>query len=91
MTPIEMLNQAKRWLGERRYAYQKVFNSKSQYTNTVLADLAKFCRAMDSTFHENERVQSKLDGRREVWLRIMMHLKLSEDELWKELGGNDVP
>jgi hypothetical protein len=49
----------------------------------VLEDLAKFCRAHESTFHAEERVAGRLDGRREVWLRIQQHLQLSEDALWK--------
>lgn len=34
-----------------------------------------------STFHDSERVAAQLDGRRQVWLRIQRHLRLSEDDL----------
>lgn len=47
----------------------------------VLEDLAKFCRAKESTFHEDPRIHAVLEGRREVYLRIMQHLELSTDEL----------
>lgn len=69
----------------RRHAYQTVF--RGPQADVVLKDLARFCRANGSTFHDNERVQAKLDGRREVWLRIQHHLKLSPDELWALYSG----
>jgi hypothetical protein len=56
----------------------------------VLRDLAQFGMAGESTFHDNERVQSKLDGRREMWLRIAHHLKLTDDQLWALYDGRDV-
>lgn len=72
-------------LMRRRHQYQLVFRSlPGEY---VLADLARFCRAHESTFHDNERVQSKLDGRREVWLRIANHLNMSPTELWELYSG----
>jgi hypothetical protein len=47
----------------------------------VLADLARFCRADESTFNADPRVEGVLQGRREVWLRIAKHLNLTPDEL----------
>jgi hypothetical protein len=55
----------------------------------VLGDLARFCRANASTFHENPAIQAKLDGRREVWLRIQQHLQLNDAELWRLLTEGD--
>lgn len=83
-----MLDKLRRLLGERRYAYQKTF--QGPLAEVVLMDLARFCRAQESTFHDNERVQSKLDGRREVFLRIAHHLKLSPDQLWTLYSGHQV-
>jgi hypothetical protein len=82
---MSVLDRAKRFLWNRRYSYRSIFNSPPG--KIVLADLAVFCRAAESTFHDNERVQSKLDGRREVWLRIQQHLQLTEDQLWEVLDG----
>ena len=48
----------------------------------MLTDLATFCRAHDTTFHVDERTHAMLEGRREVFLRIQRHLKLTEEELW---------
>jgi hypothetical protein len=72
---------------ERRYAYQKTFDPNGVLSNAVLKDLARFCRAHESTFTADPRVQANLEGRREVWLRIQHHLKLSPDELWELYSG----
>lgn len=73
--------KAKQLLESRTQCYRRIFESEDgEY---LLRDLAKFCRAHDSTFHENERAASRLDGRREVWLRIQHHLKLTEQEIWE--------
>lgn len=47
----------------------------------VLADLAKFCRAFETTFHADPRVHAALEGRREVWLRVTNHLHLTAEQL----------
>lgn len=81
----EFLDKLRRLLGERRYAYRQTF--KGPLAEVVLKDLARFCQANESTFHDNERVQSKLDGRREVWLRLQHHLKLTDEQLWQLYDG----
>ena len=81
----EWIDKLRVALNERRYAYQKTFNGP--LAEVVLKDLARFCRAHESTFHDNERVQSKMDGRREVWLRVQEHLRLSPDDLWTLYSG----
>lgn len=53
----------------------------------VLSDLARFCRAHSSTGHADPHIAARLDGRREVWLRIQNHLRLTDDELWQLHGG----
>lgn len=63
-------------------AYRGTFNQKSIHTPIVLRDLAKFCRAYESTFHPDPRVHAVLEGRREVWLRIQEYLELSVDEVY---------
>ena len=73
----------------RRLAYHHVFNKDNRYTREVLVDLAKFCRAHTSTFNEDPRVQSNLDGRREVWLRIQENLELSIEEIYALHGVKD--
>lgn len=81
----ELREKLRLFVSTRRYAYRTTF--KGPVAETVLRDLARFCRANESTFHDNERVQSKLDGRREVWLRIANHLNLTEEELWRLVSG----
>jgi hypothetical protein len=64
----------------RKRAYETAF--PDQKTNTVLKDLAEFCRANQSCFHADARLHAVAEGRREVWLRIMNHLNLQPDELY---------
>ncbi len=80
MTPAEKRAKGKEYLRERSQAYHHVF--KGVYAEKVLVDLAKFCRASESTFNADPRVEGILQGRREVWLRIAKHLNLTEDQLW---------
>lgn len=82
---IEWLQQVRRALMARRHQYRLTFRSPPG--EIVLKDLARFCRAHHSTFHKDPRVHAMLEGRREVWLRIQHHLRLSPDELWELHSG----
>lgn len=64
----------------RSRAYKTVFTNPR--SNEVLKDLARFCHANETPFHENSRKTDILIGRQEVWLRIQQHLKLQPDELF---------
>ena len=59
----------------RHQDYVQTF--KGPVPDRVLADLARFCRANESTFHPDPRVHAVLEGRREVWLRIQKYLRLT--------------
>lgn len=67
------------FLQHRQRAYQLVFGS--ELAKTVLEDLAKFCRAEQTTFDPDPRIHAVLEGRREVWLRIQDHLKKNLETL----------
>lgn len=82
----EVVEKVKDYLGLRQQNYQITF--AGEQAQAVLADLARFCRANESTFHPDPYIRCQLDGRREVWLRIEQHLKLSPDQLWKIYGRN---
>jgi 5-hydroxyisourate hydrolase-like protein (transthyretin family) len=71
----------RRLLTTRKQAYLQTF--KGIPAEKVLADLARFCRANESTFNPDPRLAANLDGRREVWLRIQQHLNMTDDELYK--------
>jgi hypothetical protein len=62
-------------------AYNRIFDKQSPFTETVLADLAKFCRASESTFHVDARAHALMEGRREVYLRIQEFINLNADQL----------
>ena len=81
-------SEAQRFLAERRTDYIRTFDTP--HGAKVLADLAKFCRAQETTFHPDARLHALAEGRREVWLRIAQHLNLSEDDLWRAYGGAPV-
>lgn len=68
-------------LRNRKRAYQQVF-IQNIASESVLADLARFCRAGKSTFDPDPRVHALIEGRREVWQRIADHLNCTEDELY---------
>lgn len=82
---MTFLDQLRKALMTRRWAYQSTFRAPT--ADAVLKDLARFCRAHESTAHENPHVAARLDGRREVWLRIAQHLNLSPDQLWELYSG----
>lgn len=68
-----------------------MFNPQSGDARAVLVDLARFCRAHASTAHPDPHVAARLDGRREVWLRIQQHLNLDNDTLWLLFDGRPIP
>lgn len=84
--------EARRILSERQLAYKRVFGNDDPENPDpskamVLADLGRFCREFETTFHQDPRVHAALEGRREVVLRIRDYLVLSLDELLKKYGG----
>ena len=65
----------------RSSAYQQTFGGHGA-PQTVLKDLARFCKANEPTFHLDPRAHALAEGRREVWLRIQSHLNLSAEEIF---------
>ncbi len=68
----------------RRDHYVAVFGRDGERTFSqleVLADMAKFCRAQRSCWHEDARAHALAEGRREVWLRIQQTLRLTDDQV----------
>ena len=87
---MNLLIKAQEWLRSRTLAYQRVFLGHGIDTDIVLQDLAKFCRAHESTFHAEHAISDRLDGRREVWLRIAHHLHLTDEQLWDIYGNKSL-
>lgn len=80
---MDIFEDAKLLLLSRKQAYERTFDPNDIENKYVLKDLAQFCRANETTFHEDPRVHAVLEGRREVWLRIQKYLNLTPDELWE--------
>lgn len=78
----ESENKAKEAVLHRQAAYKRLLGTKEPDASTILVDLAKFCRAHESTFNADARLHAVAEGRREVWLRIEQHLELTGEELW---------
>jgi hypothetical protein len=78
-----------RFLDTRKKMYQLTFTSPAG--KETLKDIAKFCRANESTWHPDARVHAVLEGRREVFLRILNHLRLNEDQLMEMYSGFEKP
>lgn len=73
------------FLRRRKEAFARVFSEGATTADDiefVLQDLAHFCRAYEPTFHAtNPKIQDLLEGRKEVYYRIVEHLRLSHDDL----------
>ncbi len=80
--------KAQGFIHARKRAFQLAFGSPAG--NVVLQDLAKFCRAAETCYHDDPRKHAVLEGRREVWLRIAQHLNLSTGQLYDLYGGKTV-
>jgi hypothetical protein len=77
------------FLTRRKRNYQAAFTSPAGLE--VLADLAVFCRANETCFHEDARLHAVAEGRREVFLRIQKHLHLSSEQLHALYAGKPIP
>lgn len=77
----DTLEKVRRLIGSKASAYKLVFKPDDRWAKIVLLDLAKFCRAHDTTFDADPRQHAVLEGRREVFLRIQRHIHLTEDQL----------
>lgn len=85
MLPEEpsLLERVKNFIFTRQRDYLVTFDKKNLAAQAVLKDLSVFCKANDSSFHPDQRVNAIYEGRREVWLRIQKHLNLSTEDLWE--------
>jgi outer membrane protease len=82
----QKMSEALDFLWSRKRTYQLTFGSPAG--QDVLIDLAKFCRADTSTWSEDARHHARLEGRREVWLRIANHLHLEPEQLFALYSGH---
>jgi hypothetical protein len=75
---------------ELKTAYQIVFGA-GPAGQAVLDDLGRFCRANEPCWSEDQRHHARLEGRREVWLRIQAEINMpSEELLQRRIGDNYV-
>lgn len=74
------------YLRRRQQAYTSVFSGKGgeEDVKFVMLDLAHFTRAYSPTWNVNQKVQDLLEGRREVFMRIMDFTSLDHDTLYRK-------
>src|SRR5437016_3602967 len=106
MSANELITRTLEFLRHRRTAYRLTFGTNYVTTSlraayrrafghyagqAVLIDLAKFCRAERSCFDPDPRIHAVLEGRREVFLRIQSHLRLTPEQLYALYAGQQFP
>jgi hypothetical protein len=75
----------------RRWAYRAVFPNQAAMS-IVLQDMCVFCRVFETCVIPGDRDRSLiLEGRREYALRVMEHLNLSVEQLYRLYGGLTPP
>lgn len=78
-----------RLMRRRRLAYRRTFSG--QDGQAVLADLRNFCCVTRPSFQPGDTHATALrEGRREVWLRLQMHLNMTEKQIW-QLSDDSTP
>lgn len=77
---------ALRFLSIRKGAYFRVFsgNGSPDDAKLVLGDLQAFCHATTSTYDPDPRNHALQEGHREVILRILDHMHLDIEELYRK-------
>lgn len=83
-----MIDRIRQFLQHRQRAYHQCFGSPAG--NEVLVDLAKFCRAAETCYHDDPRKHAVLEGRREVFIRIADHMNLTVDQIYALYAGRNV-
>ena len=85
MSPID---KAMGFLRDRKTSYCLTFQPEQPANMAVLEDLARFCRANESCVVPGDHDKSLvLEGRREAFLRIQQHIRLSPEQLFRLYGG----
>jgi hypothetical protein len=77
----------------RAAAYRAVFlgedGEPEYHAERVLADLRRFCRGDETTYRPDAREHALLEGRREVFLRIVKMLGMTSEEARNFVEVND--
>jgi hypothetical protein len=89
----QLIENTKIFLRDRKTAYCLTFLNP-EFPNAgklVLKDLNEFCRGDRTAWSDDARHHARLEGRREVLLRIQEHLRLSPDQLFAIYNGQAPP
>lgn len=80
-------DQLHAFVQRRKLAYAKVFgNFADPDVAFVLEDLAFFARAHRTAMHPDARMHALIEGRREVYYRIVDYARLPTDLLYEKIA-----
>lgn len=95
MALSEKVRETFSYFDNKARSYALTFQKSQPANLEVLNDLARFCRANESTAYFDGRthaydpyMSAKLDGRREVWLHIQQYIHLTPEQLMQLYVGN---
>lgn len=78
-------HEAQEELDRVALAYRRVFAGKAQQgdADKLSSDLAVFCSGYTSTYRDDPREHARMEGRREVFQRIMDFTRLDHDTIMR--------
>jgi hypothetical protein len=76
-----MTNPIRRFIKGKEDAYRACL--KTELGETVLADLRVFCNGTQSNFSTDALEMARMEGRREVFTRVMNYLNVDYSEYYK--------
>lgn len=82
---VEQTDELRAYIARRKRAYAAVFKKNDSDVQFVLNDLAAFAKAYQSRFHLNDRIQNVIEGRAEVYYRIVDYTRQDSDTLYLKL------
>ena len=97
VNPDSHLGRTIEYLRQRKRSYQQGLpalmakGTPTPAADVMLADLARFCRAVGSCFGTTDRDTYVLIGRKQVWDRITEHLHLSDQRLLELYSSHKPP
>lgn len=93
MAVSEAVRSAFGFLTGRARAYKRRLDPADRDADVILTDLMRFCHANEPLVVRGSPpdplVTARLDGRREVWLRIQRHINLDDETLWRLYDGRE--
>lgn len=75
-----MDDEVRKYVKGKEQAYRICLNNEA--AKTVLADLRLFCNGTRTNFSSDALQMARMEGRREVFMRIMTFLKVDYEDIY---------